>query len=70
MSFDGLITAAFIYLSIGSVIWLALDGLGIIDNSFAARNQASSRAMVLATLMMILAWPLFIFNWLKGMLRS
>ena len=64
---DDLITPALIYLSIGGVLWLVLDGLGIIDNTFAARTQASSRAMVLATLMMIAGWPLFVFRWLKGM---
>lgn len=67
MSFDDLVTSALIYLSIGGVIWLVLDGLGIIDSTFAARTQASSRAMVLATLMMIFGWPWFVKNWLKGM---
>lgn len=67
MSADDLITPALVYLSIGAVLWLVLDGLGIIDNTFATRAQASSRAMVLATLMMIVGWPVFVFNWLKGM---
>lgn len=70
MSFDGLVTAMLIYLSIGAVIWLVLDGLGIIDNTFAARTRTSAQAMVLATLMMIAAWPCFVFSWLNGMRRS
>lgn len=56
-----------VYLSIGGVIWLVLDGLGIIDNTFAARHAASKRAQVLATLYMIAGWPLFVYAWVKGM---
>lgn len=63
---DKIIEAFLIYLSIGSLIWLILDGLGIIDNTYAKRNS-HPRAMVLATLYMILAWPWFIAMWLKGM---
>lgn len=54
-----LVTFLLVYLSIGSLIWLLLDGLGIIDNTFAAR-RSSAQAMVLATLMMIFGWPLFV----------
>jgi hypothetical protein len=64
---DGLITPALIYLSVGGVLWLVLDGLGIIDNTFATRTRDAKSEMVLATMMMIVGWPLFVFNWLKGM---
>lgn len=70
MSLHDLVTACLVYLSVGSLIWLLLDGLGIIDNTFAARSNATARAMVLATLMMIVAWPLFVFTWIKGMCAS
>lgn len=69
MSADDLVTCCLIHLSVGSLIWLVLDGLGIIENTFAARNQVSSRAMLLATLMMIVAWPAFVYAWVKGMRR-
>lgn len=67
MSPADLVTPALVYLSIGSVLWLVLDGLGIIDNTFAARARKSKRAMVLATLMMIAGWPAFVVSWLRGM---
>jgi hypothetical protein len=63
-----MVTAILIYLSIGSVIWLILDGTGVIDNTYAARNRSAGRAMVFATIMMIVCWPLFVARWLKGML--
>lgn len=67
MSLHDLVTCALVYLSIGGVIWLVLDGLGIIDNTFAVRPDATGRAMVLATLMMIFGWPKFIWSWVDGM---
>lgn len=63
-----MITGILVYINIGSIIWLILDGLGIIDNTYAARTNTSSKAMVLATLMMIFAWPVFVFTWVRGML--
>lgn len=65
-----MMTPAMIYASIGAVLWLVLDGLGIIDNTFAARNRVSARAMVMATVMMIALWPWFVWSWLKGMWRT
>lgn len=67
MSIHDLVTGTLVYLSIGSGLWLVLDGLGVIDNTFAARAQASRRAMVLATAMMMVMWPWFVFSWVKGM---
>jgi hypothetical protein len=61
-----MVTAFLVYCSVGSLIWLVLDGLGIIENTFAARNS-STGAMVLATLFMIVGWPLFVWKWAKGM---
>jgi len=69
ISAHDLVTGTLVYLSIGSGLWVVLDGLGIIDNSFSARTSASRRAMVLATLMMILAWPWFVALWVRGMWR-
>jgi hypothetical protein len=69
MSPDDLITPALVYLSIGGVLWLVLGGLGIVDNTFAARSQMTAVRirMVLATLAMIAGWPAFVFRYLKGM---
>lgn len=60
------VTCALVYCSTGSMIWLILDGLGIINNTFTRRN-AGSAAMVLATLMMIVGWPVFTGRWVWGM---
>lgn len=64
-----MITCLLVYLIIGSMAWLILDGLGIIDNTYAAK-KASTRAMVLATLYMIFGWPVFVFQWVRGMVRA
>lgn len=69
-----MITALTVYLSIGAVIWLVLDRISVIERSFGAARAAGTRiaaqALVLATLMMIVAWPVFVFVWLKGMARA
>lgn len=74
MSVHGVVTCSLVYLSIGAAIWLALDCLGVINSSFiAARSGAkpsSPQALVLASAMLILAWPLFVFIWVKGMART
>jgi hypothetical protein len=62
-----MITVLLVYLTVGSLIWVIPDGLGIIDNTFTAHK--SGPAMVLATLMMIGAWPWFVVIWLRGMWR-
>lgn len=63
-----MVTAILIYLSAGAILWLVLDGTGVIDHTFAARRGASSQAMAIATVYFILAWPMFVWAWLKGML--
>lgn len=70
LSAHDLVTCVLVYLSIGSLVWLVLDGLGIINNRFVAHPQRSGRALVLATLMMIVGWPVFVTQWIKGMLRQ
>lgn len=60
------ITCALVYCSTGSMIWLILDGLGIINNTFTRQNPGSG-AMVTATLFMIVGWPVFIGRWVWGM---
>lgn len=69
MSAHNLVTCFLVYLSIGSLIWLVLDGLGVIDHSFRVRPHSSGKALVLASAMMIVGWPAFIYCWLRGMVR-
>jgi hypothetical protein len=59
-----------VYLSIGAVIWLVLDRLGIVAGTLVSRPDAPPRSLVLASLMTILAWPVFVASWLRGMWRS
>jgi hypothetical protein len=61
------ITCLLVHCSIGSMIWVVLDGLGIIDNTFSKRNAGARKAMVTATIFMIVGWPVFIGRWLWGM---
>lgn len=64
-----IVTAILIYLSIGAVCWLVLDGLGVITNTFASRPKATAVGMVLASVMMIVIWPKFVYVWLVGAWR-
>lgn len=61
------ITCLLVYCSIGCMIWMILDGLGIIDNTFNRRHHGTRKAMVTATLFMIVGWPVFIGRWVWGM---
>lgn len=70
ISLHDLVTVCLVYLIIGSLIWLVLDGLGIIGNTFVERPSASFRSLVLASAMMILGWPVFVLSWVMGMLRG
>ena len=74
MSVHTLVTCGLVYLEIGALIWLALYGLGIVHASYAAsraRGAASpGSALVLATVLMIVQWPRFVFLWVKGMART
>jgi hypothetical protein len=63
-----MVTALLVYCSIGSLIWLFLDYLGIIKNTFVPGS--SSKAMVMATAFMIVGWPYFIFRMVRGMLAA
>lgn len=65
-----MITFAQIYLSIGAALWALLDGAGVVQTTYAATPLRSRKAaMVLATLMMIAGWPVFVHGWVKGMLE-
>ncbi len=57
-----------IYLFIGSVIWLVIDGLGIIRATVVMRSAhapVSGAALTIATVAMIVFWPLFTLRFLK-----
>lgn len=68
-----LITALLWYAFVGSVIWMFLDGLGIISSNVLARRASGKPAtmgtLVRATLLVIFAWPAFVWLWIKGMRR-
>jgi hypothetical protein len=66
-------TGLLIYLCAGALLWVLLDAFGIIEATFIARTlngrRPSGFAMALASVTMILAWPWFIWSWLRGMCR-
>lgn len=68
-----LVTLLLWWLLVGAVIWMVLDGLGIVRESVevrrAAGRSATTAGVVLATLLVIIAWPAFVFVWAKGMRR-
>jgi hypothetical protein len=68
-----IVTFTLWYLFVGAVIWMVLDGLGIPKASVVARRAAgrpvTTRGVVMATLLVIVAWPRFVFVWVKGLRR-
>lgn len=53
-----MITAVLVYLLIGSLVWLALYCAGIIQGAY--RNRPDRKvAVTLASLGVVLGWPLF-----------
>lgn len=64
-TFHHAVTVFLVHCSIGGLIWVILDGLGVIQNTFTPGK--SGTAVVIATLIMVLGWPLFVWRWLKGM---
>jgi hypothetical protein len=69
-----LVTASLAYLMIGSLVWMLLDGLGIVRNSFEARlargRPVSFLRGALATAAAILAWPMIVYVFLRGRVRA
>lgn len=56
------VTLALVYLFIGSLLWVVLDGLGVMNRAYHARRESgippSPVQMVLAIGIGIVAWPL------------
>jgi hypothetical protein len=69
-----MITALEIYVTIGGVIWAALDALGIITESQAQRIAAGKPTTIagiaLFTAGVIVGWPLLVLIWFAGMARG
>jgi hypothetical protein len=70
LSSDDLVTCTLVYLSIGAVLWMLLDGLGIIDISHHNDGRPMRKpAAVIAAVSMIVQWPRFVWHWIKGARR-
>ena len=61
------------YLFIGVLLWLVIDGLGIIRESVATRSAhgrpVSGEALAIATVCMIVGWPVFVFAFVRGAVK-
>jgi hypothetical protein len=66
-----MIAVAEIYLSIGGVIWLLLDGLGIVSESHVQRVASGKPidmlGIVVHTVELVAFWPLYVWIWLRGL---
>jgi hypothetical protein len=65
-----LVTCALVYLLVGSLIWLFLDWAGIVKSSYRARlargEPTTWGGLTLATVFVIVGWPMFVSMWIKG----
>lgn len=65
-----LFDAALGYLAIGFVIWLVMDGLGIIADTVAARSAhgrpVRAPALTIATVWLIVMWPMVVWAVVRG----
>jgi len=72
MSAHAFVTGCLIHLCAGSLLWVLLDAFGIVQHTIEQRIKRGMKptlpALVIATMMMILAWPVFIFGFLAGMM--
>lgn len=63
-----------VYLSIGALIWLVIERLGIVRQTYdaaVARGEPRTKTgTVMATAMVIVGWPRFVWMWVKGMART
>lgn len=68
-----MIDAVMAYLTVGALVWLGMDGLGIIAESVAARSahgkQVTRGGVALASVWMICVWPVFVFALMRGLWR-
>lgn len=62
VSRETLVTAFLVWLAIGSLLWVVLDGLGVMTGAYqgklAAGRRLSACHLVLAIMLAIVAWPL------------
>ncbi|WP_407146286.1 hypothetical protein [Bradyrhizobium sp. ORS 86] len=69
MTLDHLITAVLSWLLAGSLVWFALWCSGLI-NEVQARRQSSTSAMVVASVAVIVWWPVVVFTWCRALLMG
>jgi hypothetical protein len=71
MSSDDLVNYAFAYVLIGAVIWMLMFSAGLITETLqkriAAGDAAPHFALVLASVAVVVAWPLMVIVFVHGM---
>jgi hypothetical protein len=66
------VTFVLVWLFIGALLWMLLDAKGVITDSVRVRvlrgERVSATGLILASLYVIVAWPAFVWGWVKGMM--
>lgn len=70
VSRETFVTALLVWTSLGAMILIVLDGLGIVRKTYLTRPNTTRTGMVLASLMVIVAWPMFGYVWLRKWRRA
>jgi uncharacterized membrane protein YdjX (TVP38/TMEM64 family) len=70
LSAHDIVTCILIYLAIGAVLWMLLDGLGFVRAQIldwnARGKKLSALSFFLAILLVVVAWPKFVWVMLRG----
>ena len=60
-----------IWLLIGSLVWMTMDGVGIVSDTYALwlreGRAPSAGVMVVATIYAIVVWPYFVWKFFEGL---
>jgi len=63
------VTCALVYLAIGSIVWMLLYGLGIVQEAYAKRRDPRL-AIVFASFAVIVGWPFVAWVFVRSRVRG
>lgn len=70
----GLVTCLLVWIAAGSVVWMVLEGFGLIGAQLADWHERGKRlsplAFGMAVAMVILAWPVFVAAFARAIIAD
>jgi hypothetical protein len=63
------VTCGLVYLAVGSIVWMALYGAGLVQEAYAKRRDPKL-AILLASIGVIVGWPMVAWVFLAGLIEG